>query len=93
MVSVQDGESVIYISLPDLRFANCTCCRLFLKFFLVDVSYDRGNRASHSFSVLLFINRSVVLKYVDVNTKFKKSAVKFVRLARSLSFSSFRNAA
>ena len=43
------------------RFASRVCYRLFLPFH-VDVSYYRRNRASHSCSVLLFINLPVVLE-------------------------------
>ena len=58
---VPDCESVIYISFPDLRFASRICYRLFLKFLHVDGSYNHRNGASHSCSVLLFINRPVII--------------------------------
>ena len=95
MVLVWDCESVIYISFPDLRFVSRFFYRLFLKFFNVDVSYNCRKRASHSSSVLACYSWIHLLywKYVNLKTKFKRSAfcvgVKFVRVARSASFSSF----
>ena len=68
-----------------LRFASRIYYRLSLKFFHVDFGFNRRNRDSRSCSVLLFLNRPVILEI--------RVGVKFVRLARSLSFSSFRNEA
>ena len=65
---------------------------LILFIFHVDASYNSGNRACHSCSVLLFINRPVVLEICWSQDQIH-AGVKFLRLARSLSFSSFRNAA
>ena len=50
-LTMESCRSVIYISLPDLRFIGRCCYRPFLKLFQVKVINNRGDRAPHGWSV------------------------------------------
>ena len=58
---VQDGESIVYISLSHHRLARCGHCSLFFKYLHAKINNNRGYKTLHGCAVS-FVNLSVALE-------------------------------